>query len=65
MIEPSTAERSEWPDATTSYVCALEHRMLYLECLLDEARNLIPSDYSDEKRLRARIDAALGVTCHA
>ena len=41
MIEPSTVERSEWPDATTSYVCALEHRMLYTGARVTKLENAL------------------------
>ena len=60
MIEPSTIERSEWPEATAAYVDDLEKRVASLEALLDKARNLIPNDYADEKQLRDRIEMVLG-----
>jgi hypothetical protein len=59
MIEPSTVERSEWPEATAAYVDDLEKRVAFLEVLLDEARGLIPNDYDDERKLRNKIDKAL------
>jgi hypothetical protein len=60
MIEPSTIERSEWPEATAAYVDDLEKRCLLLEALLDMAQNLIPNDYDEEKKLKERINEALG-----
>lgn len=35
MVEPSTAERSEWPHATVDYVAALEERIAELEAALN------------------------------
>ena len=36
MIEPSAAERSEWPDATRAYVEALETRLDELESAISQ-----------------------------
>ena len=40
MIEPSTAERSEWPDATRAYVEALEARERINERLADHLMHM-------------------------
>lgn len=37
MIEPSTAERGAWPDATADYVAELERGMAALRTVLTEA----------------------------
>lgn len=37
IVEPSTAERSNWPGATVQFVIALENRIAELEAALRDA----------------------------